>query len=374
MMPRLGLRAAAVPPMSMLLPSLSLLLLLLLLSGINAGANTTAATTTILLPAAPQPLEALAARELRRYLFVRTGRLARIIGQSTEDDASAGSLCSAARTDEVLVLGNGEAVRTLLAAAPCSTAAVVADALRHSQPDNHIVKTVHRQASGHHVVALAGASPKAVLYAAYSFAELALGVRFLLHGDVLPPRDEAFVLPLLSHSLSPAFSLRGLQPFHDFTAGPDWWSADDHKVIMIQLTKMRMNFVGFHSYPYPGSKKQPHTDLTVQVRMRRAPLRLSRACLGNSSIWNSHPQNGFLTGPSGAARLGGRSEARRHQRQRGGRRRVCDELANNERHGLVYATAQHLELCRGCCPSLSVRLLQQPRASGSQLWCSVRFG
>lgn len=63
----IGSDRPAVPPMSMLLPSLSLLLLLLLLSGINAGANTTAATTTILLPAAPQPLEALAARELRRY-------------------------------------------------------------------------------------------------------------------------------------------------------------------------------------------------------------------------------------------------------------------------------------------------------------------
>ncbi|MHC4201407.1 MAG: malectin domain-containing carbohydrate-binding protein, partial [Planctomycetota bacterium] len=51
--------------------------------------------------------------------------------------------------------------------------------------------------------------------------------------------------------------LRGIQPFHDFFEGPDWWNADDHKAYASQLAKLRMNFIGLHNYPerrggYPG--------------------------------------------------------------------------------------------------------------------------
>lgn len=35
-------------------------------------------------------------------------------------------------------------------------------------------------------------------------------------------------LPL--HNPAPAFSTRGLQPFHDFAEGPDWWTVQDYKV------------------------------------------------------------------------------------------------------------------------------------------------
>lgn len=28
----------------------------------------------------------------------------------------------------------------------------------------------------------------------------------------------------------PTFGTRGLQPFHDFASGPDWWTEQDYKV------------------------------------------------------------------------------------------------------------------------------------------------
>ena len=36
-------------------------------------------------------------------------------------------------------------------------------------------------------------------------------------------------------------------------------------MVLQQMAKMKMSFIGFHSYPYPGSKQQPHTFLPSQA-------------------------------------------------------------------------------------------------------------
>ena len=119
------------------------------------------------------------------------------------------------------MVGTYDAVQRLLARAAGSTAEAVflsAVTLHSASPDAHMVQTV-RLTADYHVIVVSGATPKAVLYAAYTFAEQ-LGTRFMLHGDVLPAVNATFRLPTnLSLSLTPAFALRGLQPFHDFTAG-----------------------------------------------------------------------------------------------------------------------------------------------------------
>ena len=215
-------------------------MLLLLLLGLGAVAAQPLRTIVVAAPEAA-PLERLAAQELRRYWHACSGGALPTIGSDTA--------LLGARGGEVLVLGSQGAVREALSEQLGASAADALDAAAAGGaggPDAHTVATVHRSGA-RHVVALTGVTPKAVLYAAYTFIEHALGVRFLLHGDVLPPQQDAFVLPELSLSLAPVFELRGLQPFHDFTAGPDWWSADDYKVVMTQMTKLKMNFLGFHS-------------------------------------------------------------------------------------------------------------------------------
>lgn len=95
-----------------------------------------------------------------------------------------------------------------------------------------------------------GGSETGLLYGAYHYAEL-LGVRFNLHGDVIPDTPYSGSLtdfPRITHK--PLLSVRGLLPFHDFPEGPDLWTADMYKSCLTQMAKMGMNFFSMHTYPY----------------------------------------------------------------------------------------------------------------------------
>lgn len=106
--------------------------------------------------------------------------------------------------------------------------------------------------------AIAGGSDIGVLYGAYRYAEL-LGVRFYLHGDVIP--DERLeTLPVIKEETgAPLFNLRGVNPWGSHPFGFDAWSADDYKAVITQLAKMRMNFIGMHCYP----ERHPYAEPTV---------------------------------------------------------------------------------------------------------------
>jgi hypothetical protein len=97
-------------------------------------------------------------------------------------------------------------------------------------------------------VVIAGGDPAGTLYAVYAVAEK-LGVRFYLSGDVIPDAPVALDPAALATAGRPLFSVRGLQPFHDFAEGPDWWNPDDYLAHVGQLAKLRMNFLGLHTYP-----------------------------------------------------------------------------------------------------------------------------
>ena len=132
------------------------------------------------------------------------------------------------------------AVQALLADAKLKTAV---DGLAAEQ---YVLKTLQHE--GRPVLLVAGGDATGTLYAAYRFAEH-LGVRFYLHGDVIPDKQIALELPTLDETRKPLFDRRGIQPFHDFPEGPDWWSRDGYKAILGQLPKMGMNFFGLHTYP-----------------------------------------------------------------------------------------------------------------------------
>ncbi len=109
------------------------------------------------------------------------------------------------------------------------------------------------------VVLVAGGDPIGALYGAYRLAER-LGVRFSLEGDVVPDTQAALGIPAdLAEVGKPLFDRRGIQPFHDFPEGPDWWNADGYKAILGQLPKLRMNFFGLHTYPEGGVGPEPLT-------------------------------------------------------------------------------------------------------------------
>jgi hypothetical protein len=147
----------------------------------------------------------LAAKEVRRYAYLRTGTLLNIAPEA-------------------------EGKRVVL------------------KLDTALAEQEYRLKTEGETLVISGGTPLSVLYGAYALAEK-WGVRFQIDGDVIPDRKIAFALPQLDETKKPLFRLRGLQPFHDFPEGPDWWTTDDWKGVVSQTVKMRMNFIGLHTYP-----------------------------------------------------------------------------------------------------------------------------
>ena len=173
-------------------------------------------------------IEKLAAKEIRKYIYLRTNILPDIQSGMPEKKV------------------RGTAIILIM------------DVLMEDQEFS--LKTYHGKQS--RILRVNGGSPQAMLYAAYEFAEQ-LGVRFYLHGDVIPDEKISFRLPNLDIRKKPLFKTRGILPFHDFPEGPDWWNENDYKAILAQLPKLKMNFIGFHTYPWrfgfngEGPKAEP---------------------------------------------------------------------------------------------------------------------
>ena len=159
------------------------------------------------------------------------------------------------------------------------------------------------------VLRISGGSSQAILFGAYEFAEQ-LGIRFYLHGDVIPDEKIPFRLPDLNLQKKPLFATRGILPFHDFPEGPDWWNENDYKAVIAQLPKLKMNFIGLHNYPWRtdfngegpkaeplvwiGNKEAVNADGTVQTAYPVLHFHTG------DSTWGYHPAktSEFLSGAS----------------------------------------------------------------------------
>ena len=184
--------------------------------------------------------ERLAAKEIRRYLYLRTGKVAAIAERVS------------------MIPGSGPAVLVARKDRPILQAARnvnLMSAVGALGPEQYLIRTVKKDMM--RIVVVSGGDDAGVLYGAYRFAEC-IGVRFYLHGDVVPDDRMPLALPAdMDERGSPLFETRGIQPFHDFPEGPDWWNADDYKAILSQLPKLRMNFFGLHTYPEGGPNAEP---------------------------------------------------------------------------------------------------------------------
>jgi hypothetical protein len=219
-------------------------------------ASLACAHTIVCPPGAPENVK-LAAKEVRRYIYLRTGELLPI-----------------APKDGTIVLQVDPAL----------------------QPQQYHLKADSKS------LVISGGSDVAVLYGAYAFAEK-LGVRFYLHGDTIPDRKISLALPVLDETCKPLFETRGILPFHDFPEGPDWWSTDDYRACVEQLAKLRMNFLGLHSYDWEpliwrGVAEDVADDGTARTVY---PVGWFRSAEGNG-CWGLHAVNtGTYT--AGAAKL-----------------------------------------------------------------------
>ncbi len=235
--------------------------------------------------------ERLAAREVMRYVYLRTGE--RIPIQYDDGDLSCESIIIARKDRTILdTIVRDVDLRIDLAAL---------------KPQQFLLRTLTTK--GTQSLFIVGGDEFGTLYGCYRFAET-LGVRFYLHGDVVPDGKESFTVPILNEMGKPNFELRGILPFHDFGEGPDWWNTNDYKAIITQLPKMRMNFLGLHTYPernpvtgpeatvWHGLKEDidergqvrfayPAGYMTTQRGWRITPMKTSEFTCGASQFFES---------------------------------------------------------------------------------------
>ena len=162
----------------------------------------------------PSAEESLAAREVRRYIYLRTGELLTIRTSGGRADGPA-FWCAEGpdRNQRSFARRRSEGAAAAL------------------KPQEYF-----RKKTGPVSAVIVGGDNIGVLYGAYAFAEH-LGVRFYLHGDVVPDGKIPLSIPELNETGKPLFALRGILPFHDFPEGPDWWNTDDYLVCISQLAK-----------------------------------------------------------------------------------------------------------------------------------------
>jgi hypothetical protein len=169
----------------------------------------------------------LAALELRRYWYARTGQS---VGERGGEGHSI-VLCTVENcADEMLA-----AEATALGA------------------ESAVIRT--RAEGESSVLTIVGADEVGLLYGAYRVCER-WGVYFHLHGDTLP--DQALeAWPEMNEDHQPIFSTRGLHPFHNFPEGPDSWDTETYRLHLAQMAKMGMNFIGFHAYTPSDRRFEP---------------------------------------------------------------------------------------------------------------------
>ncbi len=183
--------------------------------------------------------ERVAAKEIQRYLYLRTGVLPGILTIGDVSDL---------RGDVVIILQkDSPLVRTL----PPSD---VVGNIASLGGEDYLLRTIPGK-SGRTALIAGGGGP-GLLYGTYSFLEK-LGIRFFLDGDVIPEERTSYAGLALDEIGRPLFPIRGIQPFHDFPEGPDWWTVENYKAVLGQLPKLRMNFFGLHTYPEKGPNAEP---------------------------------------------------------------------------------------------------------------------
>jgi len=199
------------------------LLLLLWIAGESVAA------VTVAYPSDGPAQVRMAAKEVRRYVYLTTGELLPISEVRTLP----------VKEDLIIVVEDGTPLLKELRGLEGTKA----------PRGGYYLKTISD--NDRHVLVIAGADPVATLYGAYRFAEH-LGVRFYLHGDTIPDDKKDLQIAGIDEVSMPVFETRGILPFHNFPEGPDWWNTDDYLIVISQLSKMGMNFIGLHWYPRWG--------------------------------------------------------------------------------------------------------------------------
>ena len=211
----------------------------------------------------PAKLVRYAAQELRRYAQRLFGHAPRLVAGPPRDAA-------------------GIAI-TLDASAPRTPATL--------SEQGYVLRPV--QANGREMFQVAGGSPVATLWAVHDLVER-WGVRYELHGDLFPDRPGTPELPAQPIVCEPDLKLRSFRTYNDFANNPCRWPAEDYRVLIDQLAKMRINAIHFVIRP---------CDPFVDLKFRGARKQLAATNFGwRLPIRPDHPGHELFVQSGDAAR------------------------------------------------------------------------
>lgn len=144
-----------------------------------------------------------------------------------------------------------------------------------------------------HTFAIDAGSATALLWGVYDLVER-WGVRYELHGDILPDRPGAMKIPTQSITCEPDLKLRSFRTYNDFANNPSHWDAEHYRVLIDQLAKMRFNGIMFCLRPY---------DPFVDLRFHGARKSLAVADYNwRPEIKPTHPGHDLFVASGDAAR------------------------------------------------------------------------
>jgi hypothetical protein len=225
----------------------SAILFSITIASLTACSEETVSSTavTVVLLQNNTPLVRIAAKEIRRYAYLRSGELP-VVREVDEAGNEGNAIWLAVKGD-----GVAQALAGDVPGLEKAEAGLV--------PSGYLIRSMGSEADPS--VVIVGGDAQGVLYGAYRFLELQ-GIRFYLHGDVIPDEQAEISLEGLKESGEPLFELRGILPFTDFPEGPDFWSLDDYKAYLSQLPKLGMNFFSLHTYN--GTRAEPTVWVGLQ--------------------------------------------------------------------------------------------------------------
>jgi hypothetical protein len=226
------------------LPKILLLLLFLQVFVINipTQARSKAPKTIIVLSEKPSVQEAYAAREVRRYLYLRTGEILPIQELEWNKLPTSGN---------IIVIG----------AATSPIIETFSESVKIQRPElllkseEYWLKTFTQK--DQKILMLTGKDGVSTLYAAYKLVE-SYGIRYTLAGDIIPDGKISLELPEIDKVFSPQFTIRGMLPYHSWNPeGPENWDEDAYKSFLTQQVKMGLNFMGL-IYDFTSSDRRTY--------------------------------------------------------------------------------------------------------------------
>lgn len=193
---------------------------------------------TIVYPLNGSTQEYTAAKEVRRYIYLRTGQKLEI--KAKQNVLGPGDIILVGEDDSPIVTG-------------------FQDLRGQKAPeDGFIIKTITR--NDRNILVITGSDPVSTLYGVYRFAEH-LGIGFNLTSDVIPDKQISLDITGFDEIGAPILETRGILPFHDFPEGPDLWDTDEYMTVISQLQKLGMNFIGLHNYPRWSLLEEKERDI-----------------------------------------------------------------------------------------------------------------